>query len=141
MIDYTTVAAQAAVFVLSLASTVFLAWLRSHMKDKQAAAVIGAAITNAIGSVEQATVAGLKSHPLQAQIPGITPASAAGVQYVLDNATVELARYTNITPTLIASKIDAKLGLAGVAANLAVANSNTPVVPAPIGPVPVTQAA
>jgi hypothetical protein len=140
MIDFTSVANAAATFLLSVAGTVFLAWLSSHMKDKQAAAVIGTAVTNALGAVKQASDAGLASHPLQAQLPGITPAMAAGVQYVLDNAAPELKRYTGITPAVIAGKIDAKFGSAKIATNLAVSASASPAVLPPLAPTPAVPA-
>lgn len=123
MIDFTQIIIAIVGGILSIVGTVFLAWLQKHMKDQTAAATIGTAVNNALGAVQQAVDAGIKSHPLQAQIPGITPAAAAGVQYVLDNAGSELARFTDITPATIASKIDAKIGLTKSAAVAVVAAS------------------
>jgi type II secretory pathway pseudopilin PulG len=115
MIDFTQVVIAIVGGILSIAGSVFLAWLSSHMKDQAAAATIGSAVNNALGAVQQAVDAGITTHPLQATIPGITPAAAAGVQYVLDNAGPELSRFADVTPSSIAEKIDAKIGLAKLA--------------------------
>lgn len=123
-IDLTGVAVSVVGAFMSIAGTVFLAWLQSHMKDQAAAATIGAAVKNAVGAVEQAADAGIQTHPLLVKLPAGTPApTAAGVQYVLDHAGPELERFTDITPAVIAAKVDAQLGLAKIAA--------TPVVLAP----------
>jgi hypothetical protein len=116
MIDFTPIAVSAVGGLMTIIGSVFLFWLQSHMKDQTAAATISNAVNNALGSVQQAAAAGLASHPLQATIPGITPALAAGTQYVLDNAGPELARFANITPATIAQKIDAKIGLTKIPA-------------------------
>lgn len=112
MIDFTSLAVTALGSLMTIIGSVFLLWLQSHMKDQAAAATIDTAVNNSLGAVQNAVVQGLAIHPLQAQIPGLNPATAAGVQYVLDHAGPELARYTTITPALIASKIEAKMGLA-----------------------------
>jgi hypothetical protein len=128
MIDFTQIVIAIVGGILSVVGTVFLAWLQSHMKDQAAAATIGNAVNNAIGAVQQAADAGIKSHPLQAQIPGITPAAAAGVQYVLDNAGPELQRFADVTPATIAAKIDAKIGLTKIGQSTVTV---TPIIAAP----------
>ena len=85
-------------FLLTVIVALFLAWLKSHLADRAAAATIGNAVQNSVGSFEQAVAAGLASHPLQATLPGISPAAAAGVQYVLNNAGPELARFETSVP-------------------------------------------
>lgn len=139
MIDYSSLVSQLAVFVLSVVGSVFLAWLRSHMMDQASAAVIAVAVTNALGAVRQATDAGIKSHPLQISMPDVSPSMAAGVQYVLDNATPELARFTGITPEVIASKINARIGSAKIETNLAVSSSSSSTVLTPMELTPHTQ--
>ena len=133
-IDLTGVAATVFGGILSIAGTLFLAWLQGHMKDKQAAAVLGDAVRNALGAMQQAATAGIRQ-----MAPGITapvsPVTAAGIQYVLDNAGDEAARL-GIGQDAIAAKIAAQLGLQSIATNIAVAGSTSPVVPDPIGPVP-----
>jgi hypothetical protein len=112
MIDFTPVAVAAVGGLMTIVGSIFLTWLQAHMKDQAAAVTINNAVTNALGAVQNAVATGLKAHPLQAQVPGLNPATAAGVQYVLDNAGPELERYAGITPALIASKIEARIGLA-----------------------------
>jgi hypothetical protein len=133
-IDFTQVIIAIVGGFVSIVSAIFLAWLQSHMKDQAAAATIGTAVNNALGAVQQAVDAKIKSNPLQATVPGITPELASGVQYVLDNAGPELARFTDITPATIAAKIDAKIGLAKIAQTAA---TITPIIAAPS---PVTSA-
>src|ERR1035437_7421514 len=106
-IDLTGVAVSVVGAILSIVTTTFLAWLSSHMKDQAAAATIGAAVKNAVGAVEQAADAGLRSHPLQVELPPGTPApTAAGVQYVIDHAGPELTRFTGITLDAVTAKVE-----------------------------------
>lgn len=134
MIDFTTIAATVISGILTVVGSVFLAWLSSHMKDQAAAKVIGNAVQNALGAVQQAATVGLQAHPLQMTIPGISPSTAAGVQYVLDNAKPEIARFSSITPATIASKIEAQIGLGKIdtANNVAVAAAGATMVSAPV---------
>lgn len=116
MIDFTPVAVAVVGGLITIVNAVFLAWLQSHMKDEAAKQTIANAMTNALGAVKQAADAGLEAHPLQVSIPGISPTTAAGVQYVLNNAGPELKRFTEITPELIAEKVEARIGLQAQAA-------------------------
>lgn len=102
--------------VFSVIGIVATALINSHMKDAQAATALNAAIGNSLGAVQNAIDAGIRSHPLQATIPGITPALAAGVQYGLDHAGEEAARL-GVTPADIADKINARLGLVKIASS------------------------
>jgi hypothetical protein len=126
-IDLTGVATSIIGAFLSAVVTVFLAWLSSHMKDQTAAATIGAAVKNAVGIVQQAADAGIRSHPLQFKLPPGTPAAtAAGVQYVLDHAGPELKRFTGITLDAVTDKVVAQIGLAKLAT----------AAPVPLAPLP-----
>jgi hypothetical protein len=128
-IDLTGVAASCLAAVISIAGSLFLAWLQSHMKDQAAAATLGAAVQNALGAAQNAADDGLASHPLQVKLPaGTSPAVAAGVSYVLDQAGPEMTRL-GVTPDAVAAKVAAQIGLAKVAA--APANNATPIVPKP----------
>jgi hypothetical protein len=118
--DFTGIAIAIVGGVFSVIGIVATAMINSHMKDTQAAATLNAAIGNSLGAVQNALDAGLKSHPLQAAIPGISPTMAAGVQYGLDHAGDEAERL-GVSPAAIADKIDARLGLAKIATNLAAA--------------------
>lgn len=113
--DFTPVVVAVVGGVFLVISTVATALINSHMKDAQAATVLNAAIGNSLGAMQNAVDAGIRSHPLQATIPGITPALAAGVQYGLDHAGEEAARL-GVTPAAIADKINARLGLVKLAA-------------------------
>lgn len=122
--------------IISVAGSIFLWWLQSHMKDKQAAQVIGNAISNSIGILQQVAEKSTTLHSVT--IPGVSPALAPAVQYVLDNAGPELKRFSEITPVTIASKVEAKVGLKAIDANIAIAASPAPELPHPLDPVPTT---
>lgn len=123
--DFTPIVVAVVGGVFSVIGIVATALINSHMKDAQAATVLNAAIGNSLGAVQNAIDAGIRSHPLQATIPGITPALAAGVQYALDHAGQEAA-LRGITPAAIADKINARLGLVKMAAIM------PPAVPNPV---------
>lgn len=113
--DFTPVVVAIVGGVFSVIGIVVTALINARMKDTQAAATLNSAIGNALGAMQNAADAGLKSHPLQAVIPGISPELASGVQYAMDHAGDEAARF-GITPALIADKINARAGLVKLAA-------------------------
>lgn len=133
-VDLTSVINTVIVGVVGVASTVFLAWLQSHMKDKQAAAVVSTAVQNSLGAIQQAGTAYVTSLSPQVRMPGVSPELALGVQYVLNNAGPEMQRL-GITPEGVAAKIAARIGLANVQTNLAATSSATPAVAKPLDPV------
>jgi hypothetical protein len=143
MIDLTAILNTLILAAFSIVGTVFLAWLRSHMQDQQAAATLGNAVSNALGALQQAAQAGVAARfPRPVQLPGVPSEMTVGVQYVLDHAGAEAARF-GITPTGLADKISAKLGLAQIATNIATASSPAatprpldPVLAAPSPPIP-----
>lgn len=135
-VNVTSIINTAIVGVTGVIGSVFLAWLQSHMKDKQAALVVSNAVKNSLGAIQQAGVNYVTSLSPEVHIPGVSPQLATGIQYVLNNAGPEAARL-GITPEGIASKIDAQIGIAAIQTNIAVAGNATPVVPAPVGPVTV----
>jgi len=118
----------------SIVGTVFLAWLQSHMKDQAAAATIGNAVKNSLGVIQQASTDAVGKWRPAVTIPGVPSNLAVGVQYVLDNATQELARFTDITPQKIAGKIEAQIGLASIATAASPAPSPLPLDPVPVPP-------
>lgn len=121
MIDFTQVVIAIVGGVFSVVSTVFLAWLTTHMRDQAAAATLSTAVKNALGAVQNAVDLGLKTHPLQVTLPaGTTPALAAGVSYVLEQAGPE-AKQLGITPDAISQKVLAQIGLSKIAQNSAAA--------------------
>lgn len=116
MIDFTPIVVAIVGGLFSVIGSVFLIWLQSHMKDQAAAATIGAAVKNGLGAAQNAIDAGLTAHPLQATLPaGTSPAVAAGVAYILQNAGSEATRL-GITPDALASKVEAQIGLSKIAA-------------------------
>jgi len=110
-IDLTGIAVSVVGGFFSILSAVFLAWLQSHMKDKQAALVLQNAVVNALGAMQQAADGAIQSVSLKIPMPpGTPPELGTGVQYVLDHAGAEAARF-GITQEAIADKINAQIGL------------------------------
>jgi hypothetical protein len=138
MIDFTQICIAVITGVFTLATILIPLWLNSKMNDKQAAIVIGNAVKNSLGEMQQATEAMIQSAKIHATIPGVTPTLAVGIQYVLDHAGDEMKRF-NITPEAIADKITAQVGLANIATNQAVAANSLPIVPGPLDAVPVVK--
>ena len=110
--------------------------INARIKDAQAAATLGTAVKNSLGAMQLATegvVTNLHPTIVLPIIPGAPPQLASGVQYVLDHAGPEAARF-GITSAAIADKINAQIGLTNIEANLAVAVS--PLKPIGAAPVP-----
>jgi hypothetical protein len=91
-------------------------WLRSHMQDQQAAEVLGNAVRNSLGALQKAAEDAARGGVPGPPMPGIPRALVPGVQYVLDHAGEEAARF-NITPEAIGKKIEAQIGLENIKAN------------------------
>jgi hypothetical protein len=125
--------------VVSIAVTAFGAWVSvfvmNHIKDKQAALAVSNAVQNSLGKIQQAgqAVAEGQIAKLRPQL-NVPDYLAPGVQYVLDHAGEEAARF-GLTPEAIADKISAKLGLKNMEMNLAITQSAMPIAAAPLAPV------
>lgn len=138
-IDLTGIAVAATGGFFSILGIVVSAWLMSKMNDKKAAVTLAQAVSNSLGAIQTATTSQIQAMHPEMKIPGVPESLRPGVQYVLDHAGDEASRL-GITPVAIAQKIDAKIGLANISTNLAVAGNNSPVVPAPLAPVATTHA-
>jgi hypothetical protein len=112
----------------------FSAWLSIHMKNKQAALVVDNALKNGLGAMQQAVQSGLSIHPLQVQMPWISAAMGAGIQYVVNQVPAELLRL-DMSKEQVAEKLDARLGVQNIATNVATAASPGPT-PQPLSPIP-----
>jgi hypothetical protein len=108
-VDLTDVCVSLITGFFGVATIVIPYIINARMKDKQAALVIDNAITNSIGAMNTAATAGVQRANPQVTIPGITPVMATGVQYVLDHAGQEAARY-GMTQEAVADKIKARIG-------------------------------
>lgn len=136
-VDLTGIATALIAGVFSVLAVVLPLMISSRMKDQQAAAVLGQAVRNSLGAIQQASTSAVRQAAPSIPLRGVPDNVAVGVQYVLDNAGPEALRL-GITPQAIAGKIGAQIGLSAIAANVAVAASASPKVPDPLGPVPVT---
>jgi hypothetical protein len=117
-VDLTGIAVSAIGAIFGVVGPVFLIWLQSHMKDKQAADLIGLAVTNAVGAAEQAAVTGVRNLSPEVNIPGISTHEAVALSYVLNHAG-DAADRLGLTQSAIADKIAAKMGLQALAVKAA----------------------
>ena len=108
------------------------ALINTRMKDAQAAATLGNAVKNALGAMQQASSGAIEAAHPDVKLPGVTPAMAAGIQYVLDHAAEE-ALHFGISQKATAGKITAQLGLRAIDANVAAAGVLVPT-PHPLDP-------
>jgi hypothetical protein len=107
--------------------------INGHVKNQQMANLLSNALQNGLGVVQQRTTAALRGTDLTVHVG--PPDIQSGVQYVIDNAA-EAMRHFNIPTERIAQKLEAKLGLAEIATNLATTASPMPVIAGPLAPVP-----
>jgi hypothetical protein len=125
-IDWNQLIQTVAIVFLPVIATVLGIWIRSHMNDKAAADAISQALNNALGAMQQAVQKGLTDGAIK----------KAGVEYVKAVVPEALARDpSSNTDALIGEKLDARMGVANIATNLAVAASPLPAAPAPLAPV------
>ncbi len=109
-IDLTQVIIAALTGVITIVSIVATALVNSKIKDANARAVLDNAVTNGAGAMLQAAKGIVTADAPKVTIPGIPATSAVGVQYVLDHAGDEAARF-GVTPEAIADKLNAKVGV------------------------------
>jgi len=132
-VDLTGISVAVIAGVFSILAIVVPMLISAHMKDKQAAEVLGAAVRNSLGALQQASTATVLQMHLHTTIPGVPDGLAPGVQYVLDQAGPEAERL-GIQPIAIAKKVSAQVGLKAIETNIAVAGSPQPLIPDPLGP-------
>jgi hypothetical protein len=111
-----------------------VALINSHVKNAAARQVLNAAVTNSIGALQMAAKEEITRAAPQFELPREFEQYRPAVQYVLNHAEDEANRF-GITPVKIADKINARLGLAHIAHNLAVTANATPEVKPPLSPV------
>ena len=113
MLDLTAFLTAVMAAILGLIGAIATALINARMKDQQAAKIIDAAIGNAIGAGQLYATDAIVSLHAGMAVPALTPAMMVMVQYALDHAGPELARY-GITPAAVADKITARLGLRAI---------------------------
>ena len=123
--DWNSLIQTFAVALIPIVVGAFGVWLRQHMQDQAAAAAITQALGNALGAMQQAVQKGITNGAVK----------QAGVDYVKAVVPAALARDPAAnTDALIGEKLDARLGVANIQANLATAASPAPS-PKPLDPV------
>jgi hypothetical protein len=133
-VDFTAIAVAAVGGIFSIISAVAVALINQHVKNQTAREVLNAAVTNSIGALQMSAQTGIRTAAPKVQLPPELVQYAPAVEYVLDHAGQEATRF-GITQEAIANKIEARLGLANIAHNLAVTANATPEVKPPLSPV------
>jgi hypothetical protein len=134
-INYTTIAVAAVGSVFSIISAVAVALINKYVKDRGAAEVLNAAVTNSLGALQKAAEGEITAAAPTVTLPPELQKYAPAVQYVVAHANSERKRF-GITDAAIADKIKARMGLANIAHNLAATASDTPEkVKPPLSPV------
>lgn len=136
--DLTGIAASVIAGIFGLLGIILPVMINARIKDAQAANTLSIAVKNSIGAMQVAAEGAVSAlHPTMTipVRPGVTTELAVGVQYVLDHAGPEAARFS-ITPASLADKITAQIGLTNVAANLRIAAPPLAAVPGPPLPAP-----
>jgi hypothetical protein len=106
--------------------------INAKIKNQQMATLLGNAVRNSLGAVQQHATNKLISN--RVVVPGFSPEINAGVDYVLRHAKEAIDHY-KMDHAKIAEKIQVQLGLADIATNLATTASPIPVIAGPLGPV------
>jgi hypothetical protein len=132
--DLTTVLVTVVGGIFSTLGIILTAIINKYVKDAQAREVLRNAVTNGLGILQQAAQGEVKKLDPELHLPGQLAQYAPAVQYVFDHAGDEAARF-GLTPETIAEKIEAQIGLANVAHNLAVSASPAAETPRPLSPV------
>jgi hypothetical protein len=138
--DFTIDFSAVAVAVIGGVFTVIQAYANAQINkldtDKQSATVLEAAMKNSLGALQQATEGAAKGYikPVTVQLPAQYAGVAVAVQYVLDHAGDEAARF-GLTPEAIAEKIIARIGVASIQSNIQSAAAPGPTT-VPLGVVP-----
>lgn len=109
-IDFTAIILALIGGAFTIVGAIATAVINSRMKDDSSKETIRAAVQNALGAMEMATKGLVKDIKPEVQLLGVTPKMQTGVQYVLDHAGDELARF-GITPAAVADKLVAQIGL------------------------------
>ncbi len=133
-VDLTGIAVAISTGIFGVLGIVLPMLINARIKDSQAAATLGAAVKNSIGAMQIATegvLTNMRPSLVTPIVDGAPPQLGVGIQYVLNHAGAEAARF-GITPAAIADKINAQIGLNNIAANVAVAlDPLTPINPPP----------
>jgi len=124
-IDLTTLMVAIVGGAFSVIGIVATALINSKMRNANDAATLTKAVQNSVGAIQQAADGIISTYKPTVTVPGVSPALAAGVQYVLDHAGEEAARL-GVTPESVADKVNAQLGLVKLGASPVV----TPAAPA-----------
>jgi len=94
----------------TIVGSIGVALINSRMKDKQAAEVLSNAVKNSVGIAVQVAEGAVQSAQPHVSIPGVPVSLQPSVQYVLDHAGDEAARF-GVTPAALADKVNAQIGL------------------------------
>jgi hypothetical protein len=108
------------------------ALINRHMTNSAARANLLHTLGDAVGYAQQSATTAIGILDPRISALNLPPTVAAGVQYTLDHAGADAARF-GVTVPLLTQKMVARIGLANVATNQATAASDAPS-PSPLAP-------
>lgn len=137
MVDLTPLALMVLAAVCGVIGRVGLAIIRAKVKNQEMRELLEVAFGNSLGKIQQASAQQIVS--AAALHPMVDPRLAVGVQYVADHAGEALDHF-GISEESVADKIEARIGVASIATNLAITANATTAIAAPLAPVAPTPA-
>lgn len=132
-IDLTQIIVTVVGGVFSVLGIILTAMVTKNVKDDRMRQILENALKNSLGTLQQATDDQIKKAHFE--LPDVPAQLAPGVKYVLDHVPEAVERL-GVTPESIAEKIDSRIGLANIQANIAIASANNQPIPKPLDQVP-----
>jgi hypothetical protein len=133
VVDLTGIATATIAGIFGILGIVLPMIIQAKIKNQQMVELLQASVANSLGKIQQATEVQIQAAKFLH--PELPPALALGVQYVADHAPEALEHF-GITPEAVADKIEAQLGLAEIATNLAASGSSTTSTVPPLAEIP-----
>jgi len=126
-VDLTGIATAVIGGVFSLLGIWLMFVIQSKVKNPQMAQQLQNATTNALGAIQKASEAEIQRSA--ALHPTVPRNLAPGVEYLTTHAAEAIGYFGNIADSALAAKLDAKIGLAKIAAGDAPKALSSPVIP------------
>lgn len=134
LIDLAPVASQFVDLAVGTASLIAADVVRRFVRNRFMQDLLETVLNDALGKIQQAGDAEVTE--AKALHPDINPVLAVGVRFALAHGQKAIAHF-GLTPQDLSQRIEAKIGLAAIATNQAIAGNATPAAPHPLAPLPV----
>jgi hypothetical protein len=121
-LDLTGIATAVIAGLSAILAVVIPLIMTKYMGNTAASVALKDSIANSVGAIQQAADNAIVTAKPVVTIPGVPLSLVPGVQFVLDHAGAEAARF-GITPPMLADRISAQLGLAKLKVAVSAANA------------------